>query len=433
MDKSRKLGKLRRGVSIIGVGMTKQGHIATTPEIKGMTERELWHWAAREAMEDANCRPHDIQAQYVANTAGEWFTGSFHLDGALQRWCGLKRDGLGVAGCRVESACSAGAHAIREAIFSIASGVYDLVMAGGVEISSVAMNRTEPAAITNLTNVEVLKGYMTGCDRAFHYLQEPWATTIFGGWLTAYAYQYGLSKDDIYDALDGLVISRHHSAAHNPKACLNFELEDYAKERGFASAKEFLHSKLNPVEWWPVRFWDFEIATDGAACVIVCATESAREFHPDPIHVLGTGCAHGQLYNPTYSCPAIVEAAKQAYEMADLTPEDIDFVELYVCGAAVEFTAVEDIGFSKGGEYWKIVRDGRTAFDGDKPVSPSGGLKAFGDTVGAVGVCQAYEVIKQIRGEAGSRQIHPIPRIGLTHTLGGTGDTTQVINIYGRK
>jgi len=433
MDRSRKLGKLARGVSIIGVGMTKQGCVAITPEMKGMTERELWHWAAREAMEDAHCRPQDIQAQYVGNTAGLFFTGDFHLDGHLQRWCGLKRDGLGVAGCRVESACSAGAHAMREAIFAIASGVYDVVLAGGVECSTTALNREGPGVISAIDLAEIYKGYMAGCDRLIHYLQEPWATTILGGWMTAYAYEFGLSKADIYDALDGRTISRHHSAAHNPKAYLNFEIEDYARERGFASAKEFLHSKLNPVEWWPIRFWDFEIATDGAACIILCATERAKEFHQDPIHALGTGCAHGQLYNPTYSCPAIVEAARQAYEMADLTPEDVDFLECYVCGGCVEFTVAEDVGFAKRGEYWKIVRDLRTAFDGDKPVSPSGGLKALGDTVGAVGACQAYEVVKQIRGEAGSRQIHPIPRVGLTHTLGGTGDTTQVINLYGRK
>ncbi len=81
MDRSRRLGKLARGVSIIGVGMSKHGDVKTTAEIKGFTERELWHWAAREAMEDANCRPQDIQAQYIANTAGEYMTGSFHLDG----------------------------------------------------------------------------------------------------------------------------------------------------------------------------------------------------------------------------------------------------------------------------------------------------------------------------------------------------------------
>ncbi len=80
MDRSRRLGKLRRGVSVIGVGLTKIGSVATTPEIKGMTERELWHWAAREAMEDAHCRPQDIQAQYLGNTVAEFFTHSFSTE-----------------------------------------------------------------------------------------------------------------------------------------------------------------------------------------------------------------------------------------------------------------------------------------------------------------------------------------------------------------
>lgn len=432
MERSRRLGKLSRGVSVIGVGKTKHGCVATTPEIKGMTENELWYWAAREAMEDANCRPEDIQAQYIGNTLMSQFTHRFHLDGALQRWCGLKRDGLGVAGCRTESACSAGGQAIREAIFAIASGVYDVVIAGGSEITSIDMNSKHPASMDAIDVPEMLIRVMEGCDRGIHYNQEPWNTSLLGGWAVGYMHEFGLSEQDLVDALDARTISRHHNAAHNPKAQMNFEIADYAKERGFATAKDFLNSKFNPFLWWPVKAWHFEIVNDGAAAVIFCATERAREFHNQPIHVLGTGCAHGMLYNKTYSCPAVVEAGRQAYEMAGLSPDDVDLMQCYVCGGNVEITLAEDFGYAPRGEYWKYLIDGRTGFDGDKPVNTDGGLKAQGDAVGAVAADGVHEIVKQMRCETGSRQIHPIPHVALSHVLGGTGDTTHVVTLYGR-
>lgn len=433
MDRSRKLGKLSRGVSVLGVGMTKIGSVATTAEIKGLTERELWHWAAREAMEDANCRPQDIQAQYMGNAVAELFTHSYHLDGAVQRWCGLKRDGLGVAGCRVESACSAGGHALREGIFAIASGVYDVVLAGGVEIRSVDMNSTYPASVVGLDMAENYRRLARGCDIAFHYLQEPWPSTLFGGFMTAYAHEYSLKKDEVFAMLDGITISRHRSAARNPKASLNYELDTYAGKLGFANVKEFLHSEANPLVWWPLRASDLICQCDGASAVVLCATEMAKEFHPDPIEILGTGCAHGQLYNPTYSAPATLEAARQAYEMAGITAKDLDFIEIHVCNGGLEPSLVEDFGYCERGQYWKIARDGRTAFDGDKPVSPDGGQRALGNAIAANAGAQAYEIVNQIRGKAGSRQIRPTPEIALAQTLGATGDMTQVVLIYGRK
>jgi acetyl-CoA C-acetyltransferase len=162
------------------------------------------------------------------------------------------------------------------------------------------------------------------------------------------------------------------------------------------------------------------------------AEELADKFTDTPLYLIGTGQAsQGPLTDRAtlYNVPSAEYAAKQAYEMAGLTPEDIQVAEVHDCFTIAEIMATEDLGFFPRGEGWKAAMAGKTARDGEKPINTSGGLKAKGHPVGASGVAQVVEIWKQLNGLAGARQVAGDLKIGLTHNVGGSGQTC-VVNIF---
>jgi len=173
--------------------------------------------------------------------------------------------------------------------------------------------------------------------------------------------------------------------------------------------------------------------TDGAAAVILCPLDQAREFTDTPIKVLASAQASGTIAlhdrADISTLDATVAAGNRAFEMAKLERSDIGFVEVHDCFTIAELCAIEDLGFCKKGEAGKLTEEGETALHGKIPVNTSGGLKSCGHPVGATGIKQIYEVVSQLRGEAKGRQIDA--DIGMTHNVGGTG-ATVVCNILGR-
>ena len=157
----------------------------------------------------------------------------------------------------------------------------------------------------------------------------------------------------------------------------------------------------------------------------------SKQFQKKPVHYLGTGNAHGtSISEKMFSHPMIVDASRQAYEMAGVSPGDIDVVEVYDFIAPEYIIPLEDIGYFGRGEAWKALVDGRTTFEGDKPVNPSGGSTA-GSVVGSIGVIQTYYLVKQLRGEAGREpDTSPFPRLALAYDCGAARDA--VVHIYGR-
>jgi acetyl-CoA C-acetyltransferase len=184
-----------------------------------------------------------------------------------------------------------------------------------------------------------------------------------------------------------------------------------------------------------MALFDCSPVSDGGAVVLLVAEHLAKEYTDSPIYLIGSGQASdGALTErkSLSSIPAAQIAAKQAYEMAGLTPEDIDFAEVHDCFTIAEIMASEDLGFFSRGEGWKAAMDGRTARNGSQPINTSGGLKAKGHPVGASGVGQVIEIWKQLRGIAGERQLSGKPKIGLAHNVGGSGQTC-VVNIFERR
>ena len=412
MNKKRKLG---RGVAMVGAGMSEFNMF------KDRDSKDLFAEAFIEMSTsvDKGLDPNDIDALYIGNFTNDFFAHQSH-------WGAILSDSLGLVpkpATRIEGACASSALAFREGVFAIASGFYDVVLVGGVEDMSKGSTET------------VAEGLALA---AIPYERKAGFTFpgVFGAIATAYFERYGASRENLMD----ITIKSHDNAPLNPKAQYQTTIRDImwskikrAKEKGgavpdWSDEKDFLRDPIaNPAIAWPMHLFDCCPISDGAACILLVGEELAKHFTDDPLYVAGIGQASGRGLNAaddlTYF-EATRHAANEAYEMAGLTPADIQFAEVHDCFSIAELLHIEDLGFFKPGEGYKAVADGLTKLDGEKPINTSGGLKCKGHPVGATGAAQLIEVWEQLRNKAGDRGV-PIEdlRVGAAHNLGGTGGT----------
>jgi acetyl-CoA C-acetyltransferase len=206
----------------------------------------------------------------------------------------------------------------------------------------------------------------------------------------------------------------------------------------WADEIEFLNDpQYNPVIAWPNTLFDCCPVTDGAACILLVAEERAKNFTDTPLFIIGSGQASGHNLHDREtltSVPAAKLAARQAYEMAGVGPQDINIAEVHDCFTIAEVMAIADLGFFKEGkEAATAAGEGKTTRDGVKPINVSGGLKCKGHPVGATGAAQVVEIFHQMRGEAGARQVTNMDiNLALNHNIGAHG-TTAVVQIYERR
>jgi acetyl-CoA C-acetyltransferase len=204
----------------------------------------------------------------------------------------------------------------------------------------------------------------------------------------------------------------------------------------WADEMEFLHDdRANPLIAWPLRLFDCSPISDGAAALLVVREDMARSFTDHPLYVIGSGQASDVALHERReftSIPAAREAGRAAYEMAGVGQADIKVAEVHDCFTIAEVIASEDLGFFPQGQGFRAAEEGRTARTGPRPINTSGGLKSKGHPVGASGVGQVVEVWKQMRGAAGARQLPGDINVGLTHNVGGTGQTC-VVHIFERR
>ena len=413
MQRKRKLG---RGVAIVGAGMSKFGMF------KDKDSRDLLVEAYKEMLSsvDKGIDPADIDAMWMGN-----FSNDFWVDQA--HWGPIVADLLGHSPkpvTRTEGACASSTLAFRDAVFAVASGYYDVAVAGGFE------------EMSKVTTDVVTEGLALALDRPYEGIVGFTFPGVFGATANAYFERYGATPDH----LKMVSIKSHENAPFNPKAQYQATIEDImnsrierAKQKGqpappWKDQWDFLHDlSVNPMVAWPLQVFDCCPVSDGASCILIVAEEIARNFTDNPIHVVGLGQGSGRPLHTkedlTYF-EANRNAAKEAYELSGLKPEDIQFSEVHDCFSIAELIHTEDLGFFKPGEAYKAVEQGLTRLDGPMPINTSGGLKSKGHPVGATGTAQMLEVFTQLRGEAGRRQIpNKNLSIGATHNLGGTGGT----------
>ncbi len=384
-----------RDVAVIGVGLTKFG------ELWDVSFRELIIEAGARAIEDAKIDGKQLEAMYVGNMSSGQFIRQEHTGALIADHAGL----VPIPSTRVEGACASGGLALRQAVIAVASGIHDLVVAGGIEKMT-----------------DVLAGAATGAlATAADQEWEVYVGATFPGLYALMArrhmYEFGTTEEQ----MAMVAVKNHQNACLNP--CAQYHM------------KVTVDSVLNsPPVTLPLKLLDCSPITDGAACLILAPAEKARKFNDTPILVTGTGQASDNISlhsRPSLtSLRATVEAAKTAYKMAGVGPGDIDLAEVHDCFTIAELMAVEDLGFCKKGEGGKVTQEGETAIGGRIPINTSGGLKGKGHTVGATGIAQAVEIVQQLRGEAGKRQVKGA-EIGMTHNVGGSGGT-GVVHIFKR-
>ena len=407
--------QLRRGVAMIGAGMSNFGMFDDADS------KDLFIQAFCEAISsvDKGIDPKDIDAMYLGNFTNDFFVHQSH-------WGAILADAIGLTprpATRIEGACASSALAFREAVFSVASGFYDIVLVGGFE--DMSKQSTE----------EVAEGLALA---SIPYERKAGFTFpgIFGAIATAYFDRYGASRDHLMN----VTIKSHNNAALNPKAQYNASIKEImaskverATAKGkpvpdWSDEKDFLHDqRANPLVAWPMHLFDCSPISDGAACILLVGEELARQFSEEPLYVAGIGQASGKGLHATddlTTFEATRYAAAEAYRMSGLKPTDIQFAEVHDCFSIAEIIHIEDLGFFGPGQGYKAVEDGLTGLDGPKPINTSGGLKCKGHPVGATGAAQLIELWEQLRGKAGERQL-PMDdlRIGAAHNLGGTGGT----------
>jgi acetyl-CoA C-acetyltransferase len=412
MQKKRKLG---RGVAVVGAGMSKFGMF------RNKDSKDLFAEAFREMLDsvDKGFDPNDIEAMYLGNFTNDFFIHQGH-------WGPIISDLIGLApkpATRTEGACAASALAFREGVFAIASGFYDIVLVGGVEEMS---KRTTEEVAEGLALATVPYEGRVGFT----------FPGVFGALATAYFNKYGASREHLMN----VTIKSHSNAPLNPKAQFPYSIKDLmsmkaesAKKKGkpvpqWDDEKAFLRDPgANPVVAWPMHLYDCCPISDGGACMLLVAEEIARNFTDNPLYVVGIGQGSGKglhAASDLTTMEATKNAAEEAYGMSGLKPEDIQFSEVHDCFSIAELIHIEDLGFFKPGQGYKAVEEGLTRRDAPMPINTSGGLKCKGHPVGATGVGQLFEVWKQLRVEAGERQIpNKDLRIGAAHNLGGTGGT----------
>ncbi len=383
-------------VSIISAGLSKFG------KLDGLYAREIFAQAAKEAFDRCpNLDPKkDIQALFVGHM-GESYEHQGHTGSTMADWAGL----LPVPATRVEAACASSGAALRVAIQAVRSGMADVVMVGGVE------------KMTHRTTAEVTEYLAMASDYPF----EQWNGITFPGlyalMATAHMHDYGTTERQ----LASVAVKNHYHGSMNPKAQIQKEI---TLEAAIGSR----------VIAWPLKLYDCSLITDGASCLVLTKPELTKKFTDMPVHIIGSGQASdtiGLYERESFTSLASAKvAAKKAYEMAEVRPEDVDCAEVHDCFTIAEIIAYEDLGFCKPGEGGRIVESGETRLGGRIPVNTSGGLKAKGHPVGATGTGQAYEMYLQLTGQADRRQVKDA-KVGLTHNVGGSG-ATATVHIYRR-
>jgi acetyl-CoA C-acetyltransferase len=415
--------RLGRSVAIVGAGMSRFG------AFPGLATRDLFVEAFQEmhASVDKGLDPRDIEALYIGNYSSDLFENQGHTAPIMADWVGL----ASLPATRVEDACASSGVALREGILAIASGLYDVVLVGGIE------------KMTDLPTERVTDTLATAGDALYEIPAGFTFPGFYAAMATAYMARYGATPETFMQ----VGLKNHDNGSLNDKAQFGATLRQImdrkvasARAKGrpvpdWADEMAFLHDyRANPVIAWPMRLFDCSPISDGAAALLLVAEDLARSFTDEPLYVIGSGQASDVALHDRAELTTLRAArlsAQQAYDMAGVTPADIHVAEVHDCFTIAEIMATEDLGFFPPGEGWRAAEEGQTARTGPRPINTSGGLKSKGHPVGASGAGQVIEIWKQLRGRAGERQV-PGATLGLAHNVGGTGQTC-VVHIFERR
>lgn len=370
-------------VYINGVGMTKFGN-------RKESLQQLMYEAVSMAIVDS--RIENFDALYVGTMAPEAFLGISNISTAIADYCGLNK----IPAIRIGDNPSAGGSAFLQSYFAVCSNIYENVLVvGGEKMTNISTKKAS----------KILSGMLSENERNY----GATATALAALVTRRYMHEYGLDRE----TLAMVAIKAHTNACHNP----------YAHFQKKITLEKILNSKIIAS---PLTIYDCSPISDGSSAIILSNIKNKNS-----IKVKGIG--HATDYLAVHDRERITEfiatkiASRKAYEMAKITNpiKQTDVSELHDAFTIFEIINSEDLGFFKKGEGGIALKNGETEINGKIPINPSGGLKARGHAVGATGIAQICEIVWQLRGEAGKRQVNK-PKIGLTHNIGGFGNNIIV-------
>jgi acetyl-CoA C-acetyltransferase len=390
---------IMRDVAIIGVKNTKFG------ELWERSLRDIVVEAAIGVLEDADVSGKEIDALYIGNMSGGRFVDQEHIGALIADYSGLSKN-LHIPATRVEAACASGGLALRQAIMAVASGYSNIVVAAGAE------------KMTDVGTEEASSALAAAADREWEGMAGATFPGLYAMIAKLHMHRYGTTSEQLAE----VAVKNHKNGSLNPIAQYKNEI----------SVDDVLNSIMVAD---PLHIFDCSPITDGASALVLAPADIAHKYTDTPIYIKATAQASDTIAlhdrRDITTLDATVMAAKRAYSMAKLTPEDIDLVEVHDCFTIAEICAIEDLGFAEKGKGGIVTANGETAIGGRIPVNTSGGLKACGHPVGATGIKQAVEIATQLRGDAGRRQVEGA-KYGMTHNVGGSG-ATAVIHILSRE
>ena len=385
-------------VAIVGMACTKFG------ELWDLGVDELVLQAAEGAFDSAGVSRADVDAYWLG-------TAQSGMSGLLVSRP-LRVNDKPVT--RVENFCASGSEALRQAAYAVSSGAYDVAMAIGVE-------KLKDSGYQGANAFPVPSD---GTNRTVT------AAAMYSMIVPAYAKRYGISVDEVKQALARIASKNHTNGARNPRAQFRKEM----------SVEQLLAMPRIAGE---LSVFDCAGVADGAAAAVVVRAEDAHQYSSSPLFVKGLSFVVGDgsgVSDPDYdytTFPEVVASATEAYRQAGITDprSQLAMAEVHDCFTPTELVLMEDLGFSERGSAWKETLSGSFDLTGDLPVNPDGGLKSFGHPVGASGLRMMFEVWLQLRGEAPEdRRISTFGarNLALTHNLGGyPGEMVSFVSILG--
>ena len=381
-----------REVIVAGVGIHSFG------KFLDKSLKELGRVAIKDALDEAGLGVKDVEAAYFGNAYGGLITGQESVRGqTVFLYSGLAE----IPVLNVENACASGSSAFREAWLAVASGVHDVTLALGAEKLYCNDTPRTMAAIATSSDTEVVNG--TGWSFPVNYALN----------LRIYMKEYGATQE--------------HFAKVVVKNTKNGALNPHAQFHKAMTVEEVLGARE---VCYPLTLYMCSAIGDGAAAAVLCSREVAEKHARHPfVTVAGSSLKSAAFLNapvkPSVKHWAGYRASQEAYAQAGVGPEDLDVVEVHDAFSPTEMQAYEEIGLCAEGEGLRLIEEGKTEIGGETPVNTSGGLASKGHPVGATGLAQIAEMVWQLRGQAGPRQVagrNPKlgPRVALTHNGGGT-------------
>lgn len=379
-----------RPVAVVGIGKTRFG-VFPDRDLRSLAVE-----SGEKALRNAGVDAARVEAFYLGNFAGPEFVAQNHLAPYVAGAMGI----TGVPATRFEAACASSGSAFFHAVSAVGAGLYDVVLVTGVE--KMTSQPTPRVA-------EILAGAGDCCGEVKAGATFP---ALFAMIARRHMHQYGTKRE--------------HLAAVAVKNHANALMNEYAHMRKAITVEQALSGK--PVAD-PLTIYDCSLVSDGAASVLIAPLEIARDFTDRPVQIIGIAQTSDYVAldqkDDITTFTAVKRAGEKAYAMAGIRPEEVNVAEVHDCFTIAEIIATEDLGFIDKGEGGPFAAAGCTGLNGTKPVNTSGGLKAKGHPVGATGAGQICDLVLQLRGEAGERQVAK-HNIGLAQNLGGSGATAVV-------